>query len=205
VGRVYAAGRAVGTAALGVFPGLGLLGMLAGGITFATVSPTLAVMMGLGVGIDYGLFMTTRHRQQVMNGVDPVTAAARTTATSGHAVMIAATTVVIAMLGLYASGVAFIGKLGLAAGIAVAVRALAALTLVPALLGLLGRRLIHPAVKTPVAEPQETTGGWHAYAQTIADHPWRFLGAGVALLLVLAIPVLSMQLGHIDAGADPHS
>ena len=208
-GSVYAAGLPILSAVVGVFTGLGLLGMLAASITFGTVSPTLAIMMGLGVGIDYGLFLTTRHRQQLMEGADPPAAAARTVATSGRAVLIAATTVVIAMLGLYASGIGFIGKLGLAAGIAVAVSGLAAITLVPALLATAGRRIDRITVRTPVAESSATTGqsgdGWDRYAERVGAHPWRYLLAGVGVLVVLALPVLSLRLGHVDAGADPHS
>jgi len=92
-------------------------------------------MLGLGVGIDYALFLTTRFRQRIIDG-DGLEPAIRTrVGASGRSVLIAATTVIIAMLGLYASGITFIGKLGLAAALTVAIAALAALTLVPALLG----------------------------------------------------------------------
>src|SRR6201999_1464297 len=97
---VFAAALPIVSAVLGVFTGLGLLGTAAAAISFGTVSPTLAIMMGLGVGIDYGLFLITRHRQQVISGRDPRDAAASTVATSGRAVLIAGSTVVIAMLGL---------------------------------------------------------------------------------------------------------
>src|ERR1700759_5709243 len=137
--------------------------------------------MGLGVGIDYGLFLTTRHRQLLMDGMEPHAAAARTVATSGRAVVIAATTVVIAVLGLYASGISFIGHLGLAAALAVAIAAITALTLVPALLGIAGRRIDQLRVRTPVAEgsADHSTSGWAAYAERIGRHPWRYLTAGL--------------------------
>ena len=204
-GSVAAAGLPIVSALIGVAAGLGLLGMLAAAVSFAGVSPTLAVMMGLGVGIDYGLFLGTRHRQLVMEGTAPDLAAARTVSTSGRAVITAALTVVVALLGLYASGIAFVGKLGLAAGITVAVAGVSAVTLVPALLGMAGRRIDRLRVRRPVAETAEAGTGWQSYAASIGRHPWRYLIAGSALLLTLAIPLFSLRLGHIDSGADPTS
>ena len=204
-GSVLAAGLPVVTAVIGAVTGLGVLGMAAAATTFASVAPTLGVMMGLGVGIDYALFLSTRHRQLVMEGVDPADAAGATVGSSGRSVLIAAATVIIAVLGLYASGISFIGKLGLAAAITVAVAALCAVTLVPALLGLAGRRIDRYHVRTPIAEAVEGQDFWHRYARRIGARPWLFLGAGVAVLVILAIPLFSMQLGHIDAGASPVS
>lgn len=202
-GSAAAAAFPILNAIAGVAAGLGVLGLIAANITFASVSPTLAAMIGIGVGIDYALFLTTRFRQNVIDGANPVTAAGRTVATSGRAVITAATTVVIALLGLYASGVGFLGNLGLAAGITVVVCALSALTLVPALLGLAGRRIDRLRVRTAVAEPSGAGDGWYRYAAGIGRHPWRYVTCGVVLLLVLAVPLLSIRLGHVDAGADP--
>jgi putative drug exporter of the RND superfamily len=204
-GSVYAAGLPLVTAIVGAVTGIGVLGMAASATTFASVSPTLGVMMGLGVGIDYALFLTTRHRQLVMDGADPAGAAGATIASSGRSVLIAAATVIIALLGLYASGITFIGKLGLAAAITVAVAALCAVTLVPALLGLAGRGIDRRRVRRPVAESAGGSDFWHRYARWIGRHRWLALGGGVAVLLVLAAPVLSLQLGHVDAGASPDS
>ncbi len=202
-GSVYAAGLPVGSALAGAFAGLGLLGMLAAATTFATVSPTLAIMIGLGVGIDYALFLTTRHRQLVMDGADPADAAGRVLATSGHAVIIAAGTAVIALLSLYASGITFLGKLGLAGGLTVAVAALGALTGVPAPLGLAGRNIDRLRVRRrPTAEAQADHTGWDKYAERIGSHPRRYLSAGTAVLAMLAIPFLSLQLGHVDTLQD---
>jgi RND superfamily putative drug exporter len=204
-GSVYASVLPIVSAGLGVVTGLGLLGLIAASTTFASVSPTLALMMGLGVGIDYALFLTTRHRQLVMDGLDPTEAAAHTVATSGRAVITAATTVMLAMLGLYASGVSFIGKLGLAAATTVGVGGLAAITLVPALLGAAGRRIDRLHVRNPVAEASASGGEsmWHKYAEAVGRHPWRYLVSGLLLLVILIIPFFSMRLGHVDNGADP--
>ncbi len=202
-GSVYAAGLPVLSALAGAFAGLSVLGMFAAAMTFPTVSPTLAIMMGLGVGIDYCLFLSTRHRQLVMDGTDPIEAAARSLAASGRAVLVAATTVVIALLGLYASGLSYIGSLGLAAGITVTVAALGAITVVPALLAVAGGSIDRFRIRTPVAERSAGRGGWQHYAERVGARPWLFLVAGVAVLGILAIPAFSMQLGHIDASADP--
>jgi putative drug exporter of the RND superfamily len=202
-GSVLAALMPLATALISVGVGVGVVGIVAGVTTFATSAPTLATMIGLGVGIDYALFLTTRFRQDLMDGHGPVEAAARTAASSGRAVLVAAVTVMVAMLSLYAGGLTLIGKLGLAATIAVLVTATAAQTLVPAALGLVGRRIDRFSLRRPVAETGGEHDGWHRYAALISRHPWRFLLAGAALLAVLAVPMFSMRLGHVDDGADP--
>jgi RND superfamily putative drug exporter len=118
-------------------------------------------------------------------------------------VLVAAATVIIALLGLYASGVTFIGKLGLAAGITVAVAALSAITVVPALLAIAGKSIDRLRIRRPVAEASGADAGWQRYAEMVGRHPWRCLVAGVAVLAVIAIPAFSMRLGHVDASADP--
>ncbi|MGY1502274.1 MMPL family transporter [Streptomyces sp. QTS52] len=208
-GSVLAAGIPLLTALISVIGGLACLGLLAAAFTFATVSPTLATMIGLGVGIDYALFLITRHRQNLMDGDDPVRAAGRATATSGRAVLVSGCTVIVALAGLSVSGVTFIGKLGVAAAVTVVSAVVGALTLVPALLGLIGRRIDRYRVRRPVAEAgpddAEGHGAWHRYAQRVERRPWWFLAGGVLTVLVLAIPVASIQLGHIGDGADPKS
>ncbi|MGW2420672.1 MMPL family transporter [Streptomyces sp. NPDC001709] len=201
-GSVLAALLPLVTALIGVGIGLGVVGIVATTVSFATSSTTLAGMIGLGVGIDYALFLTTRFRQDLVDGHDPVEAAARTAHTSGRAVLIAALTVAVAMLSLYACGLSFIGKIGLAATLAVVVTAGAALTLVPAALGLAGRRIDRLRLRRPVAESAGAHDGWHRYAGLVSRRPWTFLAIGLAVLGMCSVPLLSMRLGHVDAGAD---
>ncbi|WP_441247248.1 MMPL family transporter [Kitasatospora sp. McL0602] len=207
-GSLIAAGLPLVTALVSVIVGLSCLSLVAIAFTFASVSPTLATMIGLGVGIDYALFLITRHRQLVMDGVPPPVAAGRAVATSGRAVLVSGCTVIVALAGLYVSRVSFIGKLGAAAAVTVVTAVLGALTLVPALLGLVGGRIDRFHLREPVAEGargESGTGGWHRYAQRVERRPWWFLAGGLVVIGVLAIPLFSIRLGHIGDGADPTS
>ena len=191
------------TAVIGTLLGILVLILVSAVVSFGTSAPTLALMIGLGVGVDDALFLTTRVRQLVLDGEDPIRAAGRAVATKGHAVLVAAGTVAVALLGLYASGISFIGALGLAAVFTVATGAAGAMTLVPAALGLVGGRIDRWSVRRPVAEKSAPNGLWSRYAAAVVRRPWPAFVAGVLLLILLCVPVLSMRLGHVDNGADP--
>lgn len=133
---VVASGLPLVAAVFSVGGGLAVLGLLAAVKDFPVSAPTVATLLGLGVAIDYGLFLVSRHREQLDDGMGVVESAGRAESTSGAAILVAGGTVVIAILGLYVSGVPFVGALGLSSAIVVAVTVLAALTLIPALLGL---------------------------------------------------------------------
>lgn len=204
-GSVAAAVTPMLGAAVAVVLGLSLLGLLAASMTFATTAPTLATMIGLGCGIDYGLFLITRARQHLLDGVDPMTATRSALRASGHTVLVAAGTVAVALLGLYAAGIEFIGRLGLAATITLITAAAGAVTMVPAVLTLAGRRIDRWHVGRVRAEAGNDHNGWASYAGWVARHPVSVVLGAVSVLAVLAVPVFSLQVGHIDNGASPVS
>jgi RND superfamily putative drug exporter len=180
-----------------------LLGLLT---DVPTTAPTLATMIGLGVGIDYALFIVTRHKLQLRDGMDMEESIARATATAGGAVVFAGTTVVIALLSLFFAGIPLVTKLGATAAIAVLVAVLGATTLLPALLGALGPRIHSLRVKLGRTHPDDhQPHGWARWARGVAKRPWRSLLASTAVLLVLAVPVLGLHLGQSDVGALPQS
>ena len=128
--------------AFGLIGGMVLIALASAGVDIPTVAPTVAMMLGLGAGIDYALFLTARHRERLAAGDDPATAAGRANGTAGVAVLTAGAIVVVAISGLLAVGIPFVGRMGLAAGVVVAVTAVAAVTVMPALLGMAGRRVL---------------------------------------------------------------
>ena len=202
-GSAVAMGLPIGTAILGLVAGLSIVTLLGQIVEVPTTAPALATMIGLGVGIDYGLFVVSRHRDQLRDGMEISESIARTTATSGGAVLFAGTTVMIALLSLALAGIPLVTTLGYTSAIVVLVAVLAALTLMPALLGILGPRvnaLRLPGFKT---HHDDRPHGWQRWARMVADHPWPALAVGVVILLVLAAPLRTLHLGQTDVGALP--
>ena len=202
-GSLIATGLPLVTAIFSVGIGVSILGIVASVITFGTASPTLALMIGLGVGIDYAVFLSTRFRQRIMDGLDPVTAASRTVATSGHAVLVAAASVSIALFGLYASGITFFGQLGFAAFFGVLTAAAGAITLVPAGLSLAGSRIDRWHIGRPVAEAGDSNDLWHRYAYHLQRRPFLYLLGGLIVLAILIVPFFSIQLGNVGDSSYP--
>jgi putative drug exporter of the RND superfamily len=194
------------TAILGLVSSLALISILGVLTNVPTTAPTLATMIGLGVGIDYALFIVTRHKLQRREGIETQESVARATATAGGAVVFAGTTVVIALGSLAFAGIPLVTKLGFTAAIAVVVSVLGATTLLPALLGALGPRIDSLRVTLGRTHPDDhRPHGWARWARGVARRPWRSLVAGTAVLVVLALPVLDLHLGQSDVGALPKS
>jgi RND superfamily putative drug exporter len=226
---VYSALLPLGVAIVGLAVGLSLVGLLGAVIDIPSVAPRLGTMIGLGVGIDYALFILSRHRDNLEAGMDNAESIGRTNATAGQAVVVAGGTVVVAILGLQLAGIPFVAALGYSASLVVAVAVIAAVTLLPALLGFAGTRVLAkshrpaardvarqvtsmPATMSTSGEatrqaPEMTEGhsGWVRWAHWVAFHPWRSAIASTLVLVVLAVPVLDMRLGQADAGTDPTS
>ena len=204
-GSVVAMGMPIVSAVVGLAVGLSAIGLLGHLFGVPDIAPTLAIMIGLGVGIDYALFLVSRHRTQLAEGVEMRESIALATATSGSAIVFAGGTVVIALFALAVAGIPLVASLGYASAVAVVTAVLAAVTFLPALLSLIGPR-IHslrlPAFLRPRAK-EPGTGMWARWGRVVTRRPvWAILAA-VAFLLVLAIPLLSLDLGQEDIGATP--
>ncbi len=194
------------TAIIGLITGLSIVGLLGGLIDIPSVAPHLGTMIGLGVGIDYALFVLSRHRDNLANGMEMDESIGQTNATAGQAVVIAGGTVVVAILGLQMAGIPFVAALGYSASIVVAIAVMVAISLLPALLGFSGTKILSKqAAKSIGPEQEKKHSAWVRWAHWVAYHPWSTSLAATAVLLVLAIPVLDMRLGQADAGTDPLS
>jgi putative drug exporter of the RND superfamily len=201
---LVAAGLPILTALIGLGAGLGLVSIAARFMDVATFGPTLAAMIGLGVGIDYALFVINRYRQAVHVGRAPKDAAIEAVNTSGRAVVFAGTAVVIALLGLFVIGINFMDGLAVAAAVTVVMVMLTAVTLLPAVISLLGHKTF--AIKMPWAKDEYHEGRRLAsYASTLQKRPWAFALVALVVMLALAAPTLSMRLGFPDASGKPES
>jgi RND superfamily putative drug exporter len=178
-------------------------------LNMASFSSELSLLIGLGVGVDYALFIVTRFRQGLQRGKPTEQAIIDAIDTSGRAVMFAGITVCIALLGMFALGVSFLYGVAVAASIAVLFTVFAALTLLPALLGFFGTRVLGRKARRRRADGQLTSSDespwWGRWARTVRERPALIAVAAAALMLALAVPFFSMRLGSADAGSDPAS
>jgi RND superfamily putative drug exporter len=199
-GSVIGMGMPIVTALLGLGTGIALTGLASHLIDMPDISTELATMIGLGVGIDYALFVVTRFREEYRRGasVDEATVTAMDTA--GRAVLFAGTTVIIALAGMFVLGVGFLYGLALGSVIAVALTMATSLTVLPALMSRFGERLGRRR-----REASSSGGFWRRWSAMIERRPWPAAIAALAIMLALAAPALSMHLGNSDQGNDPTS
>jgi putative drug exporter of the RND superfamily len=206
---LLAAGLPLLTALIGVSIGVGGLTALSGLVELSDTAPILATMLGLAVGIDYALFILSRHRQNMGDGLQPREAAAQATGTAGSAVVFAGATVIIALVGLTVVGIPFLSVMGLAAAGTVLVAVLIAVTLLPALLGFAGGRLGRINRVLAYRPRRERRAGRESasvrWARFVTGRPVPVLLTGLVILGVVAVPALHMKLGLPDGGSRPES
>jgi RND superfamily putative drug exporter len=220
-GALIAAAIPLLSAIFSVVTGLSLVGLLAAATNLPTTAATVATLLGLGVAVDYGLFLVARHREQIDSGMGVEESVTRAEGTSGAAIVVAGSTVVVAILGLYVSGVPFVGALGAASALVVAVTMLAALTLVPAFMGVAGnniralrvrlrarrarRRAGHNGSVEKITPPDHENSPFARWGRKVSGNPWPWAIGSVAVLVLLAVPFFSMRLGQLDNGSNPTS
>jgi RND superfamily putative drug exporter len=226
-GSVVAMGLPIVTALLGLGTGVGLIAIGTHVIDMPDFSTEVAVMIGLGVGIDYALFVVTRFREnyRALSETESAAAPAMDEAglalvrranvqtsivaamdTAGRAVVFAGSTVIIALLGMFALGISFLNGMAIAASLGVLMTMIAALTALPALLSRFGHRVGRPGRRERrriAAEAPSRPGFWSRWAMVVQARPWPAAIAGLAILAVLAAPVFSMRLASSDAGNNP--
>jgi uncharacterized membrane protein YdfJ with MMPL/SSD domain len=206
-GTLVAMGMPIISAVIGLLLGLSLIGLLGHVTTVPTIAPTLGTMIGLGVGIDYALFLVSRYRAERGEGKEIDEAIATAVSTSGTAIVFAGGTVVIALVSLLVAGIPLVTSLGYASAFAVVTAVLASITLLPAVLSAVGRHIDSvrlPAFLRPKKKPPDR-GFWGGWARWVTTHPWIAVGLTVLILGILLIPFFSLELGQADTGATPKS
>ncbi len=204
-GSLLAAGVPLLSAIVGLTIGVTGLGLVTRVVEIPDFAPALAAMVGLGVGIDYALFLTTRFREGLATGLDVPTAAGRAVATAGAAVIVAGGTVVVSILGLAVAGLPFLTAAGIAISVVVLVMVTASVTLVPAVMGLAGHRLLGRRGRRAPGRPGRglPSARWHRWGAHVARRRWPWALGAAVLLLAMAAPVLAMRLGTPDLGTHP--
>jgi putative drug exporter of the RND superfamily len=204
-GTFVAMGLPIITAIFGLACGLSIVTLLGHVAQVPTVAPTLATMIGLGVGIDYALFIVTRHLEQRRDGMETRESIARSAATSGGAVVFAGCTVMVALLSLAIVNIPLVTTLGYTSALVVAIAVTAAITLLPALLAIVGDRIDRLHLPLPGAKHDGKAHGWRRWAEIVARRPWPAATIALVILGVLAVPILDLYLGQQDNTAMPKS
>ena len=204
-GSVVAAGMPIVVAVVGLAMGQMAVLVVARFLDVATFAPTLAAMIGLGVGIDYALFVMNRYRQALLAGHDPKKAALEAVHTAGRAVLFAGSTVIIALLGLFVLRIGFFNGLAVAAAVTVLSVMLSAVWMLPALLSLLGTKAL--AIRLPwgkkLGQPHPEGQRWARYGRLLQRRPFVPALLALGLVVVLAIPMLSLRQGFADDSGKP--
>lgn len=197
----------VGSALLGLMLGNSVLAVVSGFVDIPSVAPTIAIMLGLGAGIDYALFLVARYRARLRAGDDRITAAANANSTTGRSVVTAGAIVVVSILGLFVTGIDVIGRMGLAAAIVVAVAAVTSVTLVPALLRMIGKRALPRSERkksvTESVDGSKEGARARKIASAMTKRPWLATLTSSIALLLLAAPALNLNLGQPDDSNRP--
>lgn len=195
----------IASAMAGLAIGFFVIYSMTAAIDLSKFAPNIAAMLGLGVGIDYALFIVARYRESIRQGLAPEPAAGLALATAGKSVAFAGGVVVTSLLGLSLMGIPFVGWIGFAAAVMVGIAVAAALSLLPALLGIAGKRVVRKGAAVTAQEEAIDASPWYHLGHAIMRRPSVFLGLSSLVLVVLSIPVLDMRLGSADAGNNPDS
>ena len=204
LGSMMAMAVPITTALISVGIGMSMLMLAARFTDFNEVTPILAVMIGLGVGIDYSLFIVTRFRQALGEGQDSREAAITATTTAGRAVLFAGLTVAVSISGLAVVGIPFVTNLGVGAAMTVVGAVVTAVTLLPAVLSLLGHRISWGRLPTRARRTTRTEHGvFYRWGGFVARHPKSLALVALAAVVLLAVPATDQRLGTADAGTNP--
>ncbi|MGZ8629516.1 MAG: MMPL family transporter, partial [Actinomycetota bacterium] len=206
-GSLVAMGLPIVSAAIGLAISTSVIGLMGHLSSVPTVAPTLATMIGLGVGIDYALFLMTKHKEQLDDGVEVRESIAGAVASSGSAIVFAGGTVVVALLSLSVAGIPLVTMLGLASAIAVFIAVLTSITLLPAILSLVGHGVERVRIPRFLRMEPRPAGHrrWDAWARWVTRHPWIAVVTSLAILVPLIVPLFSLELGQPDVGVTPTS
>ncbi len=204
-GSVIAMGLPIGIAIFGLALGVTAMPLISHLVAIPSWAPQMGSMIGLGVGIDYALFLVTRHREFLAKGMDVIDAAGRAVATAGQAVIFAGGTVVIAILGLGVAGLPFMTAAGIATSVIVFIMVVASVTLLPAFLGISGHNINRFGIHRRGHQAGEVSSGWQRWGDHVSRHAKPYAVGVTVLLVALTAPILALQLGFPDEGTQAES